>query len=147
LDVLVNNAMASPPQPVLWSGTPFWQLPPRLWDDLTAVGLRSHFVASARAVPVMLADGRGLIVNVASHGAVNGKKAGSKAIMPYSVVKAGLHRLTSDMAAELDGTGITVVEVWPRGTLTEGVLDAPQTFGDLTGWQEPVLWGRILAAL
>jgi NAD(P)-dependent dehydrogenase (short-subunit alcohol dehydrogenase family) len=147
LDVLVNNALASPPQPVLWSGTPFWQLPSRLWDDLIAVGLRSHFVASARAVPVMLAGGCGLIVNVASHGAVNGKKPGSKTIMPYSVGKAGLHRLTSDMAAELDGTGITAIEVWPRGTLTEGVLDAPQTFGDLTGWQEPVLWGRILAAL
>jgi NAD(P)-dependent dehydrogenase (short-subunit alcohol dehydrogenase family) len=147
LDVLVNNAQASPPQPVLWGGTRFWELPTYLWDDLIDVGLRSAFVASARAVPVMMAGGRGLIINVASHGAINGKKPGSDVILPYSVAKAGLHRLTSDMAADLDGTGISVVEVWPRATRTEAVLAAPETFGDLTGWQEPVLTGRILTAL
>jgi NAD(P)-dependent dehydrogenase (short-subunit alcohol dehydrogenase family) len=148
LDVLVNNAQASPPQPVLWGGVPFWQLPTHLWDDLLEVGLRSHFVASARAVPVMVAGGRGLIINVASHSAINGKKpGGGGAILPYSVAKAGLHRLTSDMAAELDGTAITVVEVWPHATRTEGVLAAPQTFGDLASWHEPILTGRVLAAL
>lgn len=68
-------------------------------------------------------------------------------IISYSVGKAGLHRLTADMAAELAGTGITVIEVWPRATRTEGVLAAPETFGDLTGWHEPVLTGRVLAAL
>jgi NAD(P)-dependent dehydrogenase (short-subunit alcohol dehydrogenase family) len=146
VDVLVNNALGSPPQSVLWGGTPFWQLPLHLWDDLIDVGLRSHFVASARAVPMMLAGGRGLIINVASHGAINGKKRGSVVIMPYSVGKAGLHRLTADMAAELDGTGVTVVEVWPHATRTEGVLAAPGTFGDLAAWQQPVLSGRVLAA-
>jgi len=147
LDVLVNNAQGSPPQPVLWGGTPFWQLSPHLWDDLVDVGLRSHFVASALAVPLMLTRERGLIINVASHGAVNGKKPGGRVILPYSVAKAGLHRLTSDMAAELDGTGITVVEVWPHATRTEAVMAAAETFGDLTQWQEPVLTGRVLAAL
>jgi NAD(P)-dependent dehydrogenase (short-subunit alcohol dehydrogenase family) len=147
LDVLVNNAQASPSQPVLWGGTPFWQLPTYLWDDLVDVGLRSHFVAAAKAVPMMIAGGGGLIINIASHAAVRGKKPGGRVILPYSVAKAGLHRLTADMAADLDGTGITVVEVWPHASRTEGVLAAPETFGDLTGWHEPVLTGRVLAAL
>ena len=147
LDVLINNAQASPPQPVLWSGKPFWQLPTHLWDDLVDIGLRSHFIASARAVPIMLNSGRGLIINIASHYATTGKTPGDDSIAPYSVAKAGLHRLTSDMATDLAGTGITVVEVWPPLTRTEGVLAAPEMFGDLTGAREPILTGRVLAAL
>jgi dehydrogenase/reductase SDR family protein 1 len=69
LDYLVNNAFASPEQRVLWSGLPFWQLPISIWDDLLAVGLRSHFVASRFAVPLMLEQGEGVIVNVSSHAA------------------------------------------------------------------------------
>jgi dehydrogenase/reductase SDR family protein 1 len=42
LDLLVNNAFASPEQRVLWGGQRFWELPLALWDDLIDVGLRSH---------------------------------------------------------------------------------------------------------
>jgi NAD(P)-dependent dehydrogenase (short-subunit alcohol dehydrogenase family) len=147
LDVLVNNALGSPPQPVLWSGTRFWELPTRLWDDLVDVGLRSHFVASARAMPVMLAHGNGLIINVSSRYAETGKTPGDDSIVPYSVAKAGLHRLTSDMATDLRGTGVTVVEVWPLATRTEGALAAQEFLGGLSGWHEPILTGRVLAAL
>jgi dehydrogenase/reductase SDR family member 1 len=54
LDVLVNNAMASPPQNVLWGGQRFWEMPIALWDDLIDVGLRSHFVASRFAAPLLI---------------------------------------------------------------------------------------------
>jgi NAD(P)-dependent dehydrogenase (short-subunit alcohol dehydrogenase family) len=147
LDVLVNNAQASPPQPVLWAGTTFWEMPTQLWDDLVDVGLRSHFVASARAVPVMMAGGRGLIINIASSYAVDGKTPGDDVIVAYSVAKAGLHRLTSDITVDLAGTGISVVEVWPRATRTEGALAAQEFLGDLSRFLEPVVNGRILAAL
>ena len=100
VDVLVNSAQASPEQRVLWSGSRFWEIPLSLWDDLIDVGVRSHYVASAFAVPAMIERGHGLIVNVASHAAGTGKSARSTAIMPYSVGKAALHRLTSDMAVE-----------------------------------------------
>ena len=49
LDILVNNAFASPEQRVLWGGQRFWQIPVSLWDDLINVGVRSHFVASRHA--------------------------------------------------------------------------------------------------
>jgi NAD(P)-dependent dehydrogenase (short-subunit alcohol dehydrogenase family) len=131
IDVLVNNAFGSPPQGVLWGGGPFWTLPIPLWDDLIDVGLRSHFIAAAHAAAAMVARGRGLIVNVASHFAATGKTPGSPVLIPYSVGKAGLHRLTADMATELDGTGIDVVELWPHPTRTEGVLADSTVFGDV----------------
>jgi dehydrogenase/reductase SDR family protein 1 len=146
LDLLVNNAFASPEQRVLWSGLPFWQLPISMWDDLMAVGLRSHFVASRLAVPLMLEQAQGLIVNVSSHAAASAKPAGSKRTIPYSVVKAALHRLTADMATELRGVGIAVVSIWPPGTKTEGVLAQQDVWGDLSDWNSPLFTGRVLAA-
>jgi dehydrogenase/reductase SDR family protein 1 len=146
LDVLVNNAFASPEQRVLWSGLPFWQLPISMWDDLIAVGLRSHFVASRLAVPLMLERAEGVIVNVSSPAAASAKPEGSKRIIPYSVVKAALHRLTADMATELRGAGIAVVSIWPPATKTEGVLAQKDVWGDLSDWNSPLFTGRVLAA-
>ena len=147
LDLLVNNAFASPQQSLLWSGLPFWELPLSVWDDLNAVGLRSHFVASQLAVPLMLAERRGLIINVSSHAAGSAKLAGSKRTLPYSVVKAALHRLTADMATELRSAGIAVISVWPPATKTEGVLAEPDVWGDLSDWNSPLFTGRVVAAL
>jgi dehydrogenase/reductase SDR family member 1 len=148
VDVLVNCAQASPEQRILWSGQRFWELSFALWDDLVDVGLRSHFVAAAFAARSVVAAGRGLIVNVASHAAATGKSSPeSGALIAYSVAKAGLHRLTADMAVELTGTGVSVIEVWPNATLTEGVLAQADIFGDLTGWTEPIFSGRVVAAL
>lgn len=146
LHVLVNNAFASPEQRVLWSGLPFWQLPISLWDDLMAVGLRSHFVASRLAVPLMLEQAEGVIVNVSSHAAGSAKPSGSKRTIPYSVVKAGLHRLTAEMATELRGDGIAVVSIWPPATRTEGVLAQQDVWGNLKDWNSPLFTGRVLAA-
>src|SRR2546423_2458606 len=44
LDLLVNNVTAVPDLRVLFSKQPFWELPAAIWDDLFAVGLRSHFL-------------------------------------------------------------------------------------------------------
>src|SRR5689334_4233866 len=113
LDLLVNNALGSPDQRVLWGGEKFWRVPISLWDDLVGVGLRSHFVAAWHAAPIFVEQGRGLIVNVASHAAGGtGKSARSRVLLPYSVGKAGLHRLTNDLAVELREGGVAVVEIW-----------------------------------
>lgn len=147
LDILVNNAFASPEQRLLWSGQRFWEIPTALWDDLIDVGLRSHFVAAWYAVPMMIEQGRGLVINVASHAAGRPKTATSRVILPYSVCKAGLHRLSADMAVELRDTGVAVVSVWPPASTTEGVLAQPDVFGDLSGWKPPLFTGRVVAAL
>ncbi len=147
LDLLVNNAFASPEQRVLWGGQRFWQIPVTLWDDIMDVGLRSHYVATWHAVPVMIEQGGGLVVNVASHAAGSGKSARSRVILPYSVCKAGLHRLSADMAVELREVGVAVVSVWPPASKTEGVLAQPDVFGDISEWRPPLFTGRVVAAL
>jgi NAD(P)-dependent dehydrogenase (short-subunit alcohol dehydrogenase family) len=96
---------------------------------------------------MMLAQGTGLIINVSSHGAMRAKSAGSKSIVPYSVVKAALHRLTADMAAELRESGIAVVSIWPPATKTEGVLANQEVWSDLSDWNSPLFTGRTVAAL
>jgi NAD(P)-dependent dehydrogenase (short-subunit alcohol dehydrogenase family) len=123
LDFLVNNAFASPEQRMLWSGLPFWELPISMWDELLTVGLRSHFVASRFAVPLMLEQGAGVIVNVSSHAAASAKPVGSRRTIPYSVVKAALHRLTADMATELRDSRVAVVALSARAA---GRMGRPQ---------------------
>lgn len=88
LDVLVNNATAVPELSLLFAETPFWEVPAQMWDDLFDVGLRSHFVASAAAAPLMIRRSGGLIVNISSAGAV----ARIGAVLPYGVAKAALDR-------------------------------------------------------
>ncbi len=146
LDLLVNNAFASPEQRVLWGRQRFWEIPVSLWDDLIDVGLRSHFVAARQAAPMMIEQRDGLVINVASHASGRGKSASSRAILPYSVCKAGLHRLTADMAVELRDTGVAVVSIWPPASKTEGVLAQPEVFGDLNAWRSPLFTGRVVAA-
>lgn len=147
LDLLVNNALGSPQQRVLWGGQRFWQVPITLWDDLIDVGLRSHYVSAWHAVPLMIKRNNGIIINVASHASGSGKSSRSRVLMPYSVGKAGLHRLTADMATELRDHGIVVISIWPPASRTEGVLAQSEVFGDLTKWRDPIFTGRVVAAL
>jgi NAD(P)-dependent dehydrogenase (short-subunit alcohol dehydrogenase family) len=95
----------------------------------------------------MLIEHRGLVVNVASHAAGRGKSEQSRAILPYSVCKAGLRRLSSDMAAELRRTGVAVFEVWPPASKTEGVLAQSDVFENVESWKPPVFTGRVIAEL
>ncbi len=57
LDILVNNATSlSYPWP---ESVPFWKLPIAIWDEPHTVGLRSHYVASVFAAPIMIAQRSG----------------------------------------------------------------------------------------
>jgi dehydrogenase/reductase SDR family protein 1 len=147
IDILVNSALATPDMQTLWGGGKFWETPLALWDELMSVGLRSHYVATRLAAPTMIAQGSGLVIDVASHAAGTGKSAKSRVVLPYSVGKAALHRLTNDMAVELRERNVAVIEVWPPATKIEAVMAQPGMFGDLSGWREPVYTGRVLAAL
>ncbi len=140
VDVLVNNAFAIPDGRLT---APFWELPLSHWDTMHGVGLRSHYVAAVLAAPCMLAARRGLIVNVSSFGAkvyaVN---------VAYGVGKAGVDRMTRDMARELEPHGVAVVSLWPGVVRTERLAMEPERFGfDATVSESPVLTGRAVVAL
>jgi NAD(P)-dependent dehydrogenase (short-subunit alcohol dehydrogenase family) len=142
LDVLVNNATAVPDLSVVFSEEPFWRVPVGLWDDLTTVGLRSHFVAAAHAAPIMLRQRQGLIVNISSAGA--GTKIG---IVPYGVGKAALDHMTAEMSSDLQGTGVVVVSLWPPPSRTEGMLADAGAGTNTAAWSSPEFTGRVIAVL
>lgn len=149
LDILVNNATAEMSSMV---GQNFWELPLDLWDDLIGVGLRSHFVASWHAAPIMVAQSKGLIINVSSHGSREYLMG-----VTYGVGKAGVEKLTADTARELKPHGVAVISIWPglvksenRMALAEKTPDGRDVlFGlDLTGAGEsPQFPGRGVVAL
>lgn len=143
LDLLVNNAAAIPADlHAILGAHPFWELDPRLWDDLFTVGLRSHFIAGQLAVPLMLPRQRGLIVNISSRAAQ--VKAG---VVPYAVAKAALDRLTADTAVELKSHGVAVVSLWPPPSLTESMLASVDPTDDISRWSDTRFTGRVVAAL
>ena len=146
LDILVNNAFAAPD--VMPINVPFWKIPVSLWDAMHGVGLRSHFVASQFAVPLMLAQRRGLIVNTSSGGGVR-----YTFNVPFGVQKAGVDRMARDMAHELRPYGIAAVSIWP-GYIKSEKLEAqpdrvPPALARLVAerGETPVFVGRAVAAL
>jgi NAD(P)-dependent dehydrogenase (short-subunit alcohol dehydrogenase family) len=142
LDLLVNSATAYATDLGPREDTKFWEQPLSDWDEMQAVGLRSHFVGTACAARMMIPQGRGLIVNVSSAGAI--QYTGNVA---YNVVKAAVDMLTLATAEELRSHGVAVVSMWPRLTRTEAALAHEELFPNLSGAWTPLFNGRVVAAL
>jgi len=149
LDVLVNNAMSTPARSELpagmasfWELRPFWAIPVKFWDSFNNVGLRSHYVASAYAAPLMVEMGGGLIVCISSGGAV--EYVGNVA---YGVGKAGVEKLVGDMAAELRPHNVASISLWPGFTRTEDVVADSARYPDISRSAAPIFNGRAVAAL
>ncbi|MEX1218614.1 MAG: SDR family NAD(P)-dependent oxidoreductase [Acidimicrobiales bacterium] len=154
LDVLVNNVYSAPDL-VPWLGKKFWELPIAAWDQVIAIGTRSHYVASVFGAPLMFVNNSGLIVNVSSSGAVH---YGHNVV--YGVGKAAVDKMTADMAIELAGSGVSIVSLWPGLVRTELLDMGAQTEGDevfielpgegrfdLSGAESPRFLGRAVVAL
>ena len=149
LDVLVNNVMSTPQRSELPSGAksqwdlhPFWEMPIRTWDSFHVVGLRSHYVASVFAAPLMIATGGGLIVCISAPGAIRYVNN-----VAYGVGKAGVEKLSADMAHELRPHNVACVTLWPGFIRTEDVLGQPDVYTNLDGTFSPIFPGRAVAAL
>jgi dehydrogenase/reductase SDR family protein 1 len=148
LDILVNNAWAgyeniakvTKPEEYIFDA-PFWKQPLSLWDDMHTVGLRSTYVASVFAVPIMIKQNDGLIVNVSFFA---GRKYMSN--VAYGVCKAAVDRLTADTVIELKDYGITVISLYPGLVRTEGVM-RNKDFFDLSNSESPQFLGRCVAAI
>lgn len=148
LDILVNNVWAgyeniyqvNKPEDYIFEDN-FWEQPISLWDDMFDVGLRSHYVASKFAVPLMLEQNSGLIINISFF---VGRRYMSN--VAYGVCKAAVDRLTKDMAHELKDVGIASVSLYPGMVRTEGVMRNKDIL-DLSNSESPMFIGRAVAAL
>jgi 3-oxoacyl-[acyl-carrier protein] reductase len=108
VDVLVNNAGISGPNAVTW------EYPVDAWEKVVSVNLTGTFLCCRTAVPHMIANGYGRIVNIAS---VAGKEGNPNA-PAYSATKAGVIALTKSLGKELAKSGITVNCVTPAAVRT-----------------------------
>lgn len=142
LDILVNNVYKIP-NPPAWGGG-FWEHPISIWDDQVGIGLRAHYVASWHAAPLLFRAGRGgAILNVSSPGGSSYHFSSS-----YGAGKAGLDRLSADMALELQPKGIACCSVCPGSVATEFIVEWSGKRGsDLSAAQTPLGVGRAIAAL
>ena len=144
LDLLVNNAAAVHDE--LTNPKPFWEKPLDLADILD-VGLRSAYVASWYAAPLMVARGRGLIAFTSSPGSVCYMHGPA-----YGAQKAGVDKLAADMAVDFDGTGVCTVSIWMGILLTEKFRRAfdghPEAYAETARHAEtPEFTGRVIDAL
>ena len=110
MDILVNNVGLASVGTVV-------DLTEQQWDRALDINLRSAFLASKYAVPVMAAKGAGAIVNVSSISALRGDGTAA-----YSAAKGGLSALTVDMAYSHGRQGIRVNAVAPGHITTPMVL-------------------------
>ena len=145
IDILVNSVWGGYEGMVengefTWS-RPFWEQPLWRWDAMFAAGVRACYRASQLAAPTMVAQQRGLIVNISFWAAQ--KHLGNVA---YGVSKAATDKLTTDMAAELTRHGVAVVSIYPGLVRTEKVMEAAP-YLDLSNSESPDFIGRAVAAL
>lgn len=142
LDILVNNAAKVPP---VLTSPGFWE---RRMDeaDLITVGLRSHYIASYYAAPLLIASGAGLIVNTGHYGAVSYHQGPA-----YGAQKAGSDKMIADMAKELRPRGVAAISIWMGGLDTERARayfqSLPEKSRPKNRRESPEFSGHLIAAL
>lgn len=123
IDGLVNNAGIDPK----FEGSParkhthsFEDYPLELWNQSLDVNITGMFLMAQTVAPVMLRQGKGSIVNIASTYALVGPDQrlypkGSYKPVAYSVTKSAVLGLTRYLAAYWAGKGIRVNTLTPGG--------------------------------
>ncbi|VWX54246.1 SDR family NAD(P)-dependent oxidoreductase [Novosphingobium sp. 9U] len=146
LDILVNNAAAIYDE----LGMPgnFWEKPLKL-GDMIDVGLRSGYVASWLAAPMMVAQDHGLIVFTSASGAAHYSMGPA-----YGAHKAGMDKMAFDMAVDFRdaGANVAALSIWMGALATDRLLAMmeadPDKFGYLRDQIEtPEFTGHVIWAL
>lgn len=114
---------------------------PKTWQRLYAINVLSALNASRAAIPHLLTSSAGRIISIGAMGAL---QAGA-GMGPYAASKAGVHRLTEALAAELKGK-VTVNAVLPSTIDTPANRrDMPKA--DFTKWVTPTELANVILFL
>jgi NAD(P)-dependent dehydrogenase (short-subunit alcohol dehydrogenase family) len=110
IDILVNNVGSAPARP---GG--FGQITDEEWQASLDLNLMAAVRTTRAALPVMLAAGKGAIVNVSSANAF----LPDPAVMDYSAAKAALASFSKALSKEVGRHGIRVNTVSPGPVATD----------------------------
>ncbi|MBC3872743.1 SDR family NAD(P)-dependent oxidoreductase [Undibacterium flavidum] len=125
IDILINNAGQA-------SSASFLKTTEAQWQQMLAVNLTGTFLCAQQALPAMLAQGWGRIVNVASTAGLKGYAY----VAAYAAAKHGVIGMTKSLALEVAQKGVTVNAVCPGYTETDIVLEAIANIMQKTGRSE-----------
>jgi NAD(P)-dependent dehydrogenase (short-subunit alcohol dehydrogenase family) len=117
IDVLVNNAAIMDRMLLLD------ELSLEQWERVMAVNVTAPFLLARRAVPLMVAQGGGVVVNVASIAGLRGGRAGTA----YTTSKHALIGMTRSIAVTFGAQGVRANAVCPGGIRggAKGAADEP----------------------
>jgi NAD(P)-dependent dehydrogenase (short-subunit alcohol dehydrogenase family) len=108
IDIVVNSAGVA-------GGGPVHMLPLEEWDRVMGINLTGTFLVCKHVLPLMLHQGAGSIVNIASIEGLEASEGGSA----YNASKAGVVMLTRNIAMDYGRKGIRANAICP------GFIDTP----------------------
>ena len=121
LDILINNAG------IMDEMMPAAEVTDELWDSVMSVNLKAPFNLIRKSLPIMIEQGAGVIINVASVGGLHGSRAGAA----YTASKFGIVGLTKNVGYMYAPKGIRCNAICPGAVETEitvGIKN-PSQFG------------------
>jgi NAD(P)-dependent dehydrogenase (short-subunit alcohol dehydrogenase family) len=136
LDVLVNTVGAYA------GGIKLWELEPKMLEKMLALNFRSGFLLARAAVPTMLKQRSGAIVNLSAKAAFD-HAGGASA---YAASKAAALAMMDSLAADLKGTGVRVNSILPSIIDTETNRKAMPS-SDFAKWPKPEDIARVILFL
>ena len=146
IDLLVNN---------VWGGyehydhrtfsDPLHEQPLRHWEGMFNAGVRATLIASQCAIPLMLPQRRGLIINITAW-----DRDKFLVNVFYDVAKAAINRMTYGMGRELKPHNVAAIALAPGFMRTERVAAAFEAAGNKDYFnftESPEYVGRAVVAL
>lgn len=114
LDILVNNAG------IMDDFMPLEKVTDALWQKILAVNLNGPFYACREAIPQMLKQGKGVMIQIASVGGIQGGRAG----LAYTTSKHALVGLSKNIGFMYSKKGIRSNVIAPGGVNTNIMKEA-----------------------
>jgi NAD(P)-dependent dehydrogenase (short-subunit alcohol dehydrogenase family) len=136
LDVLVNAVGGYA------GGTPLWEQDPATLDRMLDLNLRSGYTLLRAVAPLMVSQGHGAIVNVASTAAL--EHGAGNAV--YAASKAAAVALVDSLAEDLKGTAVRANSILPSVIDTAANRKAMPK-ADFSKWPKPEEIARVILFL